>query len=101
LAEAGAEHVSQPYEGWIAADTFRGGVRAPIAGLQDFERNSSRWANLRTAQVLLGLLLAKQVVRQRLLHAPKYGNDIAEVDGIAAPARLPHRFRMQHEVRER
>ena len=25
-----------------------------------------------------------EMVRQRLLHAPKYGNDIAEVDGIAA-----------------
>ena len=25
-----------------------------------------------------------ELVRQRLLHAPKYGNDIAEVDGIAA-----------------
>jgi len=36
--EAGGKHVAQPYEGWIAADTFRGGVRVLITGPQGFER---------------------------------------------------------------
>ena len=36
--EAGGKHVAQPYEGWIAADPFRGGVRVLITGPQGFER---------------------------------------------------------------
>lgn len=36
--EAGGKHVTQPYEGWIAADTFRGGVRVLITGPEGFER---------------------------------------------------------------
>ena len=30
--EAGGTHVAQPYESWIAADPFRGGVRVLITG---------------------------------------------------------------------
>jgi hypothetical protein len=36
--EAGGKHVAQPFEGWIAADPFRGGVRVLITGPQGFER---------------------------------------------------------------
>jgi len=36
--EAGGRHAAQPYEGWIAADPFRGGVRVLITGPQGFER---------------------------------------------------------------
>ena len=36
--EAGGRHVKEPYEGWIAADPFRGGVRVVITGPQGFER---------------------------------------------------------------
>src|ERR1035441_2656730 len=36
--EAGGKHVAQPYEGWIAADPFGGGVRVLITGPQGFER---------------------------------------------------------------
>ena len=36
--EAGGKHVAQPYEAWIAADPFRGGVRVLITGPQGFER---------------------------------------------------------------
>ena len=36
--EAGGKHVAQPYEGWIAADPFRGDVRVLITGPQGFER---------------------------------------------------------------
>jgi hypothetical protein len=35
---AAGEHVAEPYEGWIAADPFRGGVRVLITGPQGFER---------------------------------------------------------------
>ena len=36
--QAAGQHISQPYEGWIAADPFRGGVRVLITGPQGFER---------------------------------------------------------------
>ena len=36
--EAGGRHVNEQYEGWIAADPFRGGVRVVITGPQGFER---------------------------------------------------------------
>ena len=36
--EAGGKHVAQPYEGWIAADPFRGDVRVLITGPHGFER---------------------------------------------------------------
>ena len=36
--EAAGQHLAQPYEGWIAADPFRGGVRVLITGPQGFER---------------------------------------------------------------
>jgi hypothetical protein len=36
--EAGGRHAAQPYEGWIAADPFRGGIRVLITGPQGFER---------------------------------------------------------------
>jgi hypothetical protein len=36
--EAAGKHVAQPYEGWIIADPFRGGVRVLITGPQGFER---------------------------------------------------------------
>jgi hypothetical protein len=36
--EAGGRHVKEQYEGWIAADLFRGGVRPVITGPQGFER---------------------------------------------------------------
>ena len=36
--EAGGRHVREPYEAWIAADPFRGGVRVVITGPQGFER---------------------------------------------------------------
>jgi hypothetical protein len=35
---AAGKHVAEPYEAWIAADTFRGGVRVLITGPQGFER---------------------------------------------------------------
>jgi hypothetical protein len=34
---AAAEHVKAPYEGWIAADPFRGGVRLLITGAHGFQ----------------------------------------------------------------
>jgi hypothetical protein len=37
--EAGGKHVAESYEGWIAADPFRGGVRVLITGPQGFERS--------------------------------------------------------------
>ena len=36
--EAGGKHVRESYEGWIAADPFKGGVRVLITGLHGFER---------------------------------------------------------------
>jgi hypothetical protein len=36
--EAAGQHIAQPYEGWIAADPFQGGVRVLITGPQGFER---------------------------------------------------------------
>ena len=36
--EAGGRHVKEQYEGWIAGDPFRGGVRVFITGPQGFER---------------------------------------------------------------
>ena len=36
--EAGGKHIKEPYEGWIAAYPFRGGVRVVITGPQGFER---------------------------------------------------------------
>jgi hypothetical protein len=36
--EAAGKHAAQPYEGWIAADPFRGGVRVLITGPRSFER---------------------------------------------------------------
>jgi len=36
--EAGGNHVAQQFEGWIATDPFRGGVRVLITGPQGFER---------------------------------------------------------------
>jgi hypothetical protein len=36
--EAAGKHVAQPFEGWIAADPVRGGVRVLITGPQGFER---------------------------------------------------------------
>ena len=38
---AGAKHLSGPYEGWIAADPFRGGVRLLITGAHGFQREIS------------------------------------------------------------
>jgi hypothetical protein len=38
--EAGGKHVQEQYEGWIAADSFRGGVRVIITGPQGFERTA-------------------------------------------------------------
>jgi hypothetical protein len=37
--EAGGKHVAESYEGWIAADPFRGGVRVLITEPQGFERS--------------------------------------------------------------
>jgi hypothetical protein len=37
--EAGGRHVKEQYEGWIAADPLRGGVRVLITGPQGFERS--------------------------------------------------------------
>ena len=36
--EAAGKNVAHPYEGWIAADPFRGGVRLLITGPHGFER---------------------------------------------------------------
>jgi hypothetical protein len=36
--EAAGQHLAQPYEGWIAADSSRDGVRVLITGPQGFER---------------------------------------------------------------
>ena len=36
--EAAGRHFARPYEGWIAADPFRGGVRVLITGPDGFER---------------------------------------------------------------
>src|SRR5580704_8393033 len=35
---AGCKHTSAPYEGWIAADPFKGGFRVLITGGNGFER---------------------------------------------------------------
>jgi hypothetical protein len=35
---AGAKHLPEPYEGWIAADPFRRGVRLLITGAHGFQR---------------------------------------------------------------
>ena len=35
---AGAKHLREPYEGWIAMDPFRGGVRLLITGAHGFQR---------------------------------------------------------------
>lgn len=35
---AGAKHLHDPYEGWIAVDPFRGGVRLLITGAHGFQR---------------------------------------------------------------
>jgi hypothetical protein len=35
---AGAKHLKEPYEGWIATDPFRGGVRLLITGAHGFQR---------------------------------------------------------------
>ena len=35
---AGAKHLQAPYEGWIATDPFRGGVRLLITGAHGFQR---------------------------------------------------------------
>ena len=35
---AGAKHLRDPYEGWIAVDPFRGGVRLLITGAHGFQR---------------------------------------------------------------
>jgi hypothetical protein len=35
---AGAKHLKEPYEGWIAADPFRGGLRLLITGAHGFQR---------------------------------------------------------------
>jgi hypothetical protein len=37
--ESGGKHVAESYDGWIAADAFRGGVRVLITGPQGFERS--------------------------------------------------------------
>ncbi len=37
--ENGGKHVAGPYEAWIAADAFRGGVKVLITGPHGFERN--------------------------------------------------------------
>jgi hypothetical protein len=37
--EAGGKHVAESYEGWIASDPLRGGVRVLITGPQGFERS--------------------------------------------------------------
>ena len=34
--EAGGRHAKESYEGWIAADPFRGGVRVLITGPHGF-----------------------------------------------------------------
>jgi hypothetical protein len=34
----GGKHVGPPYEGWIAADPFKGGFRLLITGPHGFER---------------------------------------------------------------
>jgi hypothetical protein len=36
--ESGGRHVKEQYEGWIAADPFRGGVRVVITGPLGFEQ---------------------------------------------------------------
>jgi len=36
--EAAGDHAAQSYEGWIAAGSFRGGVRLLITGPRGFER---------------------------------------------------------------
>ena len=35
--EAAGQHLAQPYEGWIAADPFLGGIRVLITGPEGFE----------------------------------------------------------------
>lgn len=39
--QAGGARLDTPYEAWIAADPFRGGVRVLITGPQGFERTVS------------------------------------------------------------
>jgi hypothetical protein len=38
---AGGRHTSGAYEGWIAADAFRGGVKVLITGPHGFQRTVS------------------------------------------------------------
>jgi hypothetical protein len=38
---AGGKHLTGPYEAWIAADPFRGGVRVLITGPHGFERTAA------------------------------------------------------------
>jgi hypothetical protein len=38
---AGGKHLTEPYEAWIAADPFRGGVRVLITGPHGFERTAA------------------------------------------------------------
>jgi hypothetical protein len=35
---AGGKHLSEPYEGWIIADPFRGAVKVVITGAHGFQR---------------------------------------------------------------
>jgi hypothetical protein len=39
--EAGGRHVNEQYEGWIAADPFRGGVRVVITGAAGRDRSQA------------------------------------------------------------
>jgi hypothetical protein len=43
--EAGGKHTREPYEAWIAADPFQGGVRVLITGPYGFERTVEFAAN--------------------------------------------------------
>jgi len=38
---AGGKHLSDPYEGWIATEPFRGDVRVIITGPHGFERRTA------------------------------------------------------------
>jgi len=38
---AGGQHLSDPYEGWIATDPLRGDVRVIITGPHGFERRAA------------------------------------------------------------
>src|SRR6516162_2104056 len=46
--DAGGRHVKEQYEGWIAADPFRGGVRVVITGPQGSDGPCcSLWTKIR------------------------------------------------------